>query len=244
MTARRSLRSALARAANGLLGPRPLPVIDQLARADARFSTFCSAFEYLNYEAVAGDVLEFGVFTGKSLALFAHAHGFDPKGMNRRIAGYDSFRGLPDSAESHQRWQAGDCAVNHSWHPLLPLDAPVTPEVTLQLFAACGLPRPEIEAGDFAVTLPATIPAKYSQVALAHLDCDLYESTREVLTALAPVLVDGAVLLFDDWFHYKGHPGKGEARAFSEFLAEHPEWGAQPYRVYGTFCQSFLLYRR
>lgn len=244
MTARRSLRSTLARTADRLLGARPLPVIDQLARADARFSTFCAALEYLNYEAVAGDLLEFGVFTGKSLALFAHAHRFDEKGMDRRIVGFDSFHGLPGSAERHERWQPGDCALNHSWHPLLPLGAPVTPAVPLELFAACGLPRPEIEAGEFALTLPATIPAKYSQVALAHLDCDLYESTREVLAALAPVLADGAVLLFDDWFHYKGHPGKGEARAFTEFLAEHPQWGAQAYRTYGTFCQSFILYRR
>lgn len=244
MTIRRSLRTTLSRAARRLFGAPTLPVIDQLAKADGRFPTFCAAFEYLDYEAVPGDVLEFGVFTGKSLALFAHAHGFDPKGMTRRIVGFDSFRGLPPSAESHERWQAGDCAVNHSWHPLLPIGAPVTPAVTFELFAACHLPRPEIEAGDFAETLPATIPGKYSQVALAHLDCDLYESTRDVLAALGPVLADGAMLLFDDWFHYKGHPGKGEARAFHEFLADHPEWGAQPYRSYGSFCQAFILYRR
>lgn len=244
MTVRRTLRSTLARAADRLLGTRALPVIDQLARADARFSAFCSALEYVNFEAIPGDLLEFGVFSGKSLALLAQAHGFDPKGMSRQVAGFDSFQGLPDSTESHERWRAGDCARNHAWHPLLPVGAPVTPEVTFELFAACGLPKPEVEAGDFAVTLPATIPSKYAQVALAHLDCDLYESTREVLAALAPVLADGALLLFDDWFHYKGHPGKGEARAFHEFLGEHPAWGAQPFRAYGTFCQSFILYRR
>jgi hypothetical protein len=43
---------------------------------------------------------------------------------------------------------------------------------------------------------------------------------------------------------YRGHPGKGEARAFDEFLVEHPEWGAVQYQPYATFCNSFILHRR
>lgn len=242
---RELLRRAARRTFRGLAGPPRRSVVEQLTHNHrARFDVFTAAFEYINFEGVEGDVLEFGVFTGASLALLGHAASFDPKGMERRIAGYDSFAGLPSSAEIHARWQPGDCATNHSWHPLLPVGAPVTPQVTLDLFAACGLAVPEIEVGPFAETLPRTLPAKYPRVALAHVDCDLYESTRTVLDALFPVLADGAVLLFDDWFHYRGHPGKGEARAFAEALAAFPEWGAAPYRSYATFCNSFLLYRR
>ena len=65
-----------------------------------------------------------------------------------------------------------------------------------------------------------------------------------MLDALEPVLQDGSILLFDDWFHYRGHPGKGEARAFSEFLSAHPAWGAVQYQAYSTFCNSFILHRR
>jgi hypothetical protein len=220
-------------------------VMDQLVHQHRpRWDTFVSAAEYLNFEGVRGDVVEFGVFAGSSLALLARACSFDPKGMERRIAGFDSFAGLPPSSEEHARWQPGDCATNHSWHPLLPIGAPVTPQSTLDLFRACGLPRPEIEDGPFAETVPRTVPAKYPRIALAHIDCDLYESTRTVLAGIAPALQDGAVLLFDDWFHYKGNPGKGEARAFAEFLAAHPQWGAVQYRAYATFCNSFILYLR
>ena len=91
-------------------------VASRMAVRDPRWSTFCQALEYINYEAVAGDIVEFGVFTGISLALLAKAHSFDPKGMTRRIGGFDSFEGLPGSAEPHARWQVGDCASNHSWH--------------------------------------------------------------------------------------------------------------------------------
>jgi O-methyltransferase len=216
----------------------------ELARRDPRFTTFCRAVEYVNYEAVPGDIIEFGVFTGISLALLAKAHSFDPKGMDRRVAGFDSFRGLPGSSESHARWQPGDCSSNHSWHPLLAMGDPVTPDVTRRLFDACGLDAPLLHVGPFEETLPAAFPAAHARVALAHIDCDLYESTCDVLDALSPVLQDGSILLFDDWFHYRGHPAKGEARAFTEFLSAHPEWGAVQYQPYSTFCNSFILHRR
>jgi hypothetical protein len=218
-------------------------VITQMARRDTRWATFCRAIEYVDYEAIPGDIVEFGVFTGISLALLAKAHAFDPKGIERRVAGFDSFQGLPGSHESHARWQPGDCSSNHSWHPLLQVGDPVTPEVTRRLFDVCGLEAPLLHVGVFDETLPAAFPAVHRQVALAHFDCDLYESTRDALAAIAPVLQDGAMLLFDDWFHYRGHPGKGESRAFTEFLAGHPEWGAVQYQPYATFCNSFILHR-
>lgn len=216
----------------------------RLIHADRRWSTFADGIEYLNYEAVPGDIVEFGVFTGISLALLAKAATFDPKGMERRIAGFDSFEGLPASREDHARWQPGDCSTNHAWHPLLARGDAVTPDVTIRLFSACGLPAPDLHVGRFERTLAAAFPAQHPRVALAHFDCDLYESTHAALEAIAPALQDGSLLLFDDWFHYRGHPGKGEARAFAEFLASHPEWGAVQYRPYATFCNSFILHRR
>jgi len=218
-------------------------VMARLIARDPRWTTFCRAVEYINYEAVPGDIVEFGVFTGISLALLAKAHSFDPKGMRRRIGGFDSFQGLPGSDEKHARWRPGDCSSNHSSHPLLGVGDPVTPDVTLRLFEACALEAPTVHVGSFQETLPRAFPAAHSQVALAHFDCDLYESTRDALTAIAPVLHDGAMLLFDDWFHYRGHPGKGESRAFGEFLAAHPEWHAVHYQPYATFCNSFILHR-
>ena len=55
---------------------------------------------------------------------------------------------------------------------------------------------------------------------------------------------DGTMVLFDDWFLFKGHPDKGESRAFSEFLTAHREWEAVPYRTYGTCGRAFILSRR
>jgi predicted O-methyltransferase YrrM len=216
----------------------------QIMRRDARSTTFLSAIDYINYEAIPGDVIEFGVFTGLSLAQLAHGHGFDPKGMERRFVGFDSFIGLPPATEGHARWATADCAVNHSWHPRLPIGAPVTADVTRDLFAACGLAAPELHVGAFADTVSRVVPSRYPAIALVHLDCDLFESTREALERSATALQDGSMLMFDDWFHYRGDPRKGQSRAFAEFLDRHPEWLATSYRTYATFCHAFILSRR
>ena len=241
---RQQLRRGLNYARRTVVGRPALPVMTRLIRGDQRASTFFAAIEFVNYEQVPGAIVEFGVFTGISLALLAQGHRFDDKGMARRVAGFDSFDGLPPSAEEHARWREGACQTNHAWHPLAAPGARVTPEMTRELFAACGLPAPELHVGLFDQTVPPVIPATYSAVAVAHIDCDLYESTRSVLTGIAPALQDGTVLLFDDWFHYRGNPHKGESRAFTEFLDAHPEWQAAHYRSYGTFCNAFILTRK
>ena len=120
----------------------------------------------------------------------------------------------------------------------------MTPDATRRLFALCGLPEPRIEVGWFADTLRATVPATYLRIAVLHVDCDLYESTRDVLDGVRPALQDGTVVLFDDWFLFKGNPSKGESRAFGEFLAAHDEWDAVPYRTYGTCGRAFILSHR
>lgn len=236
-------RSLVRSVGRALLGPRPLPLIVQLARQDARWATFCDAADYINYERVPGDIVECGVFGGVSLALLARAISFDPKGMTRRVVGVDSFEGLPASAEEHARWREGDCREMHSPHPLIPVGQPISRAATLELFERCELPAPRLIEGRFDAVLPKVVPSELTQIALLHVDCDLYESTRDVFASVGPALQDGTILLFDDWFHYKGHPRKGEARAFHEFLAGHPEWGAVHYRSYATFCNAFILYR-
>jgi hypothetical protein len=239
---RRSLRSVLGTTRKRLLGASP-PLIDEMIRRNLdRFTMYTRAVDFVNFEAVEGDILEFGVFGGVSLALLTKAHSFDTKGMSRQIVGYDSFRGLPKSEESHARWKEGDCARMHAWHPTLRPGDGVTEETTYDLFRRCGLERPQLEVGPFEKTIPTTVPVRYRAAAVVHIDCDMYESTTTVLHGLAPIFQEGTVLLFDEWFSYKGNPAKGEARAFFEFLETHSEWGAQHYQPYGPYSNSYILY--
>ena len=54
------------------------------------------------------------------------------------------------------------------------------------------------------------------------LDCDLYSSTRDALEWLDPYLVDGSILLFDDWGSYGGALDAGQPKAWAGFLAARP----------------------
>jgi hypothetical protein len=59
-----------------------------------------------------------------------------------------------------------------------------------------------------------------SKIALATIDCDLYESAVPVFNFIEPLLQEGSVLYIDDLFAgYKGSPAKGVAKAFREFRA-------------------------
>lgn len=238
------LSRALRALGRRVLPPEPADTITALMREDARTDTFVRALEFVNFEKVDGDVVECGVFGGLSLAVLAKAATFDPKGMRRRIVGFDTFDGLPPSQERHARWVAGDCARTHSWHPLAGPGERVSADLTRRLFRACGLSEPLLYEGPFDRTMTPAIREAHPAIALMHLDCDLYESTRDALDAAAPALQDGTLLLFDDWFHFRAHPRMGEARAFHEFLERHGEWQAQHWRSYATFCNAFILSRR
>jgi cytochrome P450 len=225
----------------------------QWLRADARTQFFTYALQYLNWERVEGDILEFGVANGKSLALLSrlqqenlHAWLYpDDVCHERRFAGFDSLEGLPGGGRPHPRWDAGSFATNYLFgHPAMAYDEPVTVAGLQRLFQVCGLPRPELEVGWFDETIAASIPSKYQRAALVHIDSDLYESARCVLEGVAPILADGALIMFDDWFMYRGDPDEGEARAFREFLADHSEWQAIPYQAYSVFCNSFIMHKR
>jgi hypothetical protein len=220
---------------------------------DARTSFFVNAMQFINWERIEGDIIEFGVSVGKSLGLLCQLlkenlelwQYQESACTSRRVVGFDSFQGLPADGDPHPRWEAGSFATNYLYgHPSLEYGAPITPESIRKLFQICDLAEPELEVGWFSDTIPQTIPAKYSKVALLHIDSDLYESCKQILSGVEPVLQDGTLVCFDDWFMYRGNPNKGEARAFREFLEEHPRWQAIPYQTYSVFCNSFILHKK
>ena len=60
------------------------------------------------------------------------------------------------------------------------------------------------------------------RAAIVNIDCDLYESAITVLDWITDLLVQGTVLVFDDWFHYQGRTDCGEQKACREWCARNP----------------------
>jgi hypothetical protein len=78
------------------------------------------------------------------------------------------------------------------------------------------------------------------KVSIAHIDCDFYESAKLALNFLTDLLVDGSILVFDDWWLYKGHPDRGEQRAFREWTEENRIRYSEFFR---TTAVSFIIHR-
>jgi predicted O-methyltransferase YrrM len=135
-----------------------------------------------------GLICEFGVFQAESTNYIAS------RLPRRRIYGFDSFEGLPET------WRPEFEAGMFSTGGRLPA---VEPNVTLV-------------KGWFDETLPSFAAAHRGPVAMLHIDCDLYSSTKCVFDRLGDRIGPGAVLVFDEFFNYPGWE-EHEYRAFTEF---------------------------
>lgn len=79
--------------------------------------------------------------------------------------------------------------------------------------------------------------------AIVNIDCDLYDSARAALEIGARKLVQGTVLLFDDWNTFAAKQSAGERRALKEFLQNHPEFQIESWFPYEFVGQAFLVHR-
>lgn len=138
---------------------------------------------------VPGLVLEFGVRRGTSLRHLAAAAA----AAGQDVHGFDSFQGLPEGWGNEP---AGTFSTG--------LDLPVMPE------------NVQLHAGWFDETLPGFLAAHPGPVRFANIDCDIYSSTVTVLTGLAPRLVPGSVLVFDEFIGNRSW-AEHEFKAFHEF---------------------------
>ena len=149
-----------------------------------------------------GLVLEFGVFNGKSIRQLA-------KLAKGPVHGFDSFEGIPES------WN-DEASGSYSAQGELP---EVPSNVTLH-------------PGWFEDSIPEFKKSHGAPIRLMNIDCDLYSSTKTVLDLLAPQVVSGTVIIFDE---YIGNLSwlEDEHKAFIE-AAQKNSWS------YEVLCFSFV----
>jgi hypothetical protein len=159
------------------------------------FKTRQDLFRFSLDRATVRDGLhaEFGVYKGDSINRLARLR---PRQV---FHGFDSFEGLPEA------WTLGARSGSFGLGGRLPA---VRDNVVLV-------------KGLFADTLEKFVAGcGKSAVAFMHVDCDLYSATKTVLDRFAPLLVEGAVIVFDEYFNYPGWQ-QGEFKAFAEFIDGH-----------------------
>ena len=69
--------------------------------------------------------------------------------------------------------------------------------------------------GRFDQTLPTWLVQHPGQISLLHIDCDLYQATRDVFDNLADRIHSGTIIVFDEYWNYPGWQ-QHEFRAWQE----------------------------
>jgi len=164
-------------------------------RGTSFFKTRRQLFEQCLNEVVHPDgfYLEFGTYKGNSINLLAKLR------PNKHFYGFDSFEGLPET------WTQGCRKGAFSLKGALPV---VRDNVSLI-------------KGFFEESLSPFIEQyKNQKIAFLHIDCDLYSSTKTVLTLLSPMIHPGTVICFDEYYNY-------------------PEWEEGEYKAFIEYCETF-----
>ncbi len=201
------------------------------------------AFEFIAKSGLDGAYMEFGCFNGSS---FIQAYHACKKHLKSNVPGqklskhkfyaFDSFEGLPaldkeDQSDGYDVFEEGQYAYSR------------------KDFKA-ALKRGGVDLKD-VMTIPGfyedsltdelKVRKKLPKIAIAHIDCDLYSSAKTVLNFLTDLVQDGSLILFDDYFCYKGRPDEGVRRAFYEWLNQ-TGYKATAYTNYHWAGKAFILH--
>jgi len=183
-----------------------------------RMYALYKAVEYLQKADIAGDFVECGVWRGGSM-MVALESVVRFGGRPRTAHLFDTFEGLPEPSsedldawgnEAHGWWEEkARSGTSSDW-------ARASLEEVTENLARTGYPQDRIRyvKGMVEETLPSRAP---DHVALLRLDTDWYASTKHELEHLYPRLVEGGVLVVDDYGHYQG-----ARKAVDEYLRAGP----------------------
>ena len=140
----------------------------------------------------SGLIAEFGVKSATTINQLASKE----KLKKKTIYGFDSFIGLPED------WSG-------------------TKTLKGQLSNLGKLPKVnknvKLIAGWFKETLPEFIKEHQDNFALIHIDCDLYQSTKDIFINIDKKIGKGTIIIFDEFFNYPNWHNH-EYRAFKEWL--------------------------
>jgi O-methyltransferase len=155
-----------------------------------RLDNIRECLEEVLADDVPGDVIEAGVWRGGAVIWMRGilaAHG----DRNRSVWVADSFAGMPEPEPDRYPADAGS-----EWHRDSRLVA--SEDEVRENFERYGLldDRVRFLPGWFSETLPAIAEPRW---ALIRLDCDMYSSTFDALSALYPNLSPGGYLIADDY---------------------------------------------
>lgn len=149
-----------------------------------------------------GCVVECGTWRGGMIAGIAEVLG-----PQREYILCDSFQGLPPA-------QPIDGPAANKWQREDPDNCRATVDEVHESMDMSGVRSYRLVEGWFSETLPR-LSVDIESIALLRLDADWYDSTRCCLVNLWNKVVDGGIIIIDDYYVWDGC-----SRAVHDFLAQ------------------------
>ena len=171
-----------------------------------RLYSAIEAIRHLAKHNIEGDIVECGVFKGGSSMAMAMTL-LDCGESNRNLYLYDTFSGMSEPTSEDLSFGGGDANTKFKEKELKDIggsDWCYSPLEEVQSnMERTRYPRERIYfvKGKVEDTIPDTLPEK---IAILRLDTDWYESTKHEMEHLFPRLVNGGILIIDDYGHWQG----------------------------------------
>lgn len=156
-------------------------------------------FLYRKILEVEGVVVEFGTRWGQNLTVFQSLRGiYEPFNRHRRVIGFDTFDGFPivsrEDGSSEIMFQ-GNLSVGEGYLDFLNNIL----EIHEQLNPLGHIKKNFLVPGDASETFPQfLLDNPHTVLALVYFDFDLYQPTKECLSAISDRLTKGSVVAFDE----------------------------------------------
>lgn len=184
---------------------------------------------------IDGDIVEFGVGRGISLAYLVYGNSFFD--LQRTIYAFDSFAGFPKGAAEDVGARVK--SVDHM--PSGWTDTSI--ELIRSIFeidkqAANSLlqnhePNLKLIQGFFEQTVKReNLPEK---IAFLHIDCDMYEGVKLALESCLPFMQPNSIIQFDEYHAQENWPG--EKKAADEVAKL---WGLEI--TYSEISRRYIIY--
>jgi hypothetical protein len=160
-----------------------------------------------------GDVIECGVFWGRSLIPIARRLKAFRK-SEKCVFALDSFDGFRNESIS-----SSDVGLNRTLKKVQGRFKQNSSIVSrLRRLSDRMKLNVKVVPGYFEDTLPSILEDR--SFCFVHLDCDIYSSYQTCLPLLYPRLVAGGIMLFDE---YRSSVWPGATQAIDEFFSDKPE---------------------
>ncbi|MFT6437563.1 MAG: hypothetical protein ACJAVI_005638 [Candidatus Azotimanducaceae bacterium] len=216
--------------------------LDRSGRVE-RYSVMMHVFEFAAKSDIDGCFMEFGTYRGESLTKAYHAYKYwlakaqqnNWRMSEKSMYAFDSFEGLPALSPSDQ--QKGYNIFSGGQYACTEQD--VINNLTNDRVDTSII---KTIKGFYNRSLTDELEKSIAEKAIIiHIDVDLYSSCVTVLEFVTSFVQDGTVIVFDDYYCYRGNENFGVRKAFEEWLARNQHINAQAYLNYGWSGKVFIL---